>query len=88
MLVVVCISSKPPLFIFPEPLPSGVESEGFLLTVNVSDLLVQPMPAEKIPITKRAMLNLKIICLYSGELILFEPELAIGLSLLRLSIIK
>jgi len=56
--------------------------------VNVSDLLVQPTLAEKIPITKRAMLNLQIICLYSGELILFESELAIGLSLLRLSIIK
>ena len=88
MLVVVCIFSKPSLFIFPEPLPSEVESEGFLLTVNVSDLLVQPTLAEKIPITKRAMLNLQIICLYSGELILFESELAIGLSLLRLSIIK
>ena len=88
MLVEVCIFSKPSLFTFPESAPSWTESEVFSPTANVSDLLVQPIGAEKIPNTKRAIPNLEIMCLHCDELILSEPELAISLCLLRLSIIN
>jgi len=50
--------------------------------------LVQLIGAEKIPNTKRAIPNLEIMCLHCDELILSEPELAISLCLLRLSIIN
>ena len=44
---------------------------------------MQPMLAEKIPNTKKAMANLKTTCLYCDELALLELKLAIGLMLIE-----
>ena len=90
MLVVVCIVSKLSLVTSVGVVASGTESEVFLPIANVSDLLMQPMLAEKIPNTKKAMANLKTICLYCDELALFELKLAMGLMLIetRYQIIK
>jgi hypothetical protein len=78
MLVVVCIVSKPSLVTFPGFVPSGYEWEGFSAIDNVSELLAQPMLAEKIPSAKRTIANLKIICLYRDECALLKLKLTIG----------